>query len=313
MSKTLTIESWSRFEKWKFALKPNSWPKILAPTFLGQSLGVFAAKSFDFSGLLLGFLISLSNLFFIVLLNDWGDLKVDQLKRNLDPHNTSLKTIPDGILPSHKVLQAGLFFAGIMIIVSLLGRFYFDRPYLFVLVIGSLVNFQSYTFPPIKLNYRGGGECLEMFGVGFLLPLMNAYCQSAMIWHPIYSLLFSCLPICFASALASGLADKDSDLLGGKKTFATIFGIQPVFLLIYLSLTIAPLIMYINHLEHEHKIWPLHFFPLFFLVLFVFRMHHARPQMNATLPRDFKKFKKELHNIVIFWMLALSVCVLVLL
>ena len=38
--------------------------------------------------------------------------------------------------------------------------------------------FVAYTLPPLRLNYRGGGELLEMLGVGLALPLYNVYLQA---------------------------------------------------------------------------------------------------------------------------------------
>ena len=82
--------------------------------------------------------------------------------------------------------------------------------------------FVAYSLPPFELNYRGGGELLEMLGVGIALPLFNAYLQSGSVSGWPVLLGFSCLGL--ASAIASGLSDEESDRLGGKRTVTSTLG-----------------------------------------------------------------------------------------
>jgi 1,4-dihydroxy-2-naphthoate octaprenyltransferase/chlorophyll synthase len=78
--------------------------------------------------------------------------------------------------------------------------------------------------PPLRLNYRGGGELLEALGVGVLLPVINAHAQNPWPWSPGLVLLAPLTAFAAASALASGLSDEASDRLGGKTTFTTLLG-----------------------------------------------------------------------------------------
>lgn len=218
-------ESWaSTLARVVYALKPKSWPKLLVAAVLGQALGVVAAGRFDPVGCLLGFAFTLFDLAFVVLLNDFGDREVDALKRRMFPESGSPKTIPDRILEPRSVLELGLGAGALALSVGLLAELLAARPGALLAAAGCLVLFALYTLPPVRLNYRGGGELLEMIGVGFALPWFNAYLQSGIAapdvlgWLPGFALL------ALASALASGLADEHSDRLGGKRTFTTLFG-----------------------------------------------------------------------------------------
>lgn len=207
-----------------YALKPKSWPKLLIACGFGQALGVVAAGRFDPVGCALGFSFTLFDLAFVVLLNDYGDREVDALKRRMFPESGSPKTIPDRILEPRSVLELGLAAGAMALSVGVVAELLAARPGALLAAAGCMGLFVLYTLPPARLNYRGGGELVEMIGVGFALPWFNAYLQSGigapevLGWLPGFALL------ALASALASGLADEHSDRLGGKQTFATLFG-----------------------------------------------------------------------------------------
>jgi 4-hydroxybenzoate polyprenyltransferase len=215
-------------ERLLYALKPGSWPKLLVSAALGQGIGVASTGAVDPLALALGLGFTLLHLACVVLLNDWGDQDVDAIKRRLYPTQSSPKTIPDGILDAGTVVRLGVGAGLCALACALTAEILLARPGLAAGAVIAIVLFWAYSLPPVRLNYRGGGELLEMLGVGFLLPWWNAYLQSGspvpggMVVLPGFALM------CLASALASGLADVESDRLGGKRTFATAFGPGPV-------------------------------------------------------------------------------------
>lgn len=211
-------------DRWLYALKPAGWPKLLTAAALGQAIGVAVQGRVDLGGLLAGLSFTVFHLAFVVLMNDWGDQEVDALKRRLFPESCSPKTIPDGVLQAKSVLWAGAGAAAAAGGIAVAAQVWLGRP---GLVWGALICmglFWAYSLPPLRLNYRGGGELLEMLGVGFALPWWNAYVQGGaplpggLVILPGFALL------ALASALASGLSDEASDRLGGKRTFTTMFG-----------------------------------------------------------------------------------------
>jgi 1,4-dihydroxy-2-naphthoate octaprenyltransferase len=221
----MRLESMSPGARWVYALKPASWSKVLVPAVCGHAVGAAAAGRLSAGALAFGALWMMADVAFIVLLNDWGDREVDALKRRMFPDGCSPKTIPDGILPAHALLLAGLGAGVAALLVAWGAGVALDRPLLLPLAaLGQLV-FVAYTLPPIRLNYRGGGELLEMVGVGGVLPLLHAYAQCG-VWAPAWllALLPGLLLLALASALASGLSDEQSDRAGGKRTVTTLLG-----------------------------------------------------------------------------------------
>ncbi|MCC6873680.1 MAG: prenyltransferase [Sandaracinaceae bacterium] len=164
------------------------------------------------------------DLLFIVFLNDWGDREVDAIKRRMFPRGGSPKTIPDRILPARHLLAAGLAAGAGALGVAWAAEVTLDRPGLTLASLFSLGIFVAYTLPPLRLNYRGGGELLEMLGVGVVLPWLSAYLQGGELFARGMWLLPGFAILSLASAIASGLSDERSDREGGKRTFVTTFG-----------------------------------------------------------------------------------------
>lgn len=216
----------SRPDRWFYALKPASWPKLVVPALFGQLLGARVSGHLDLAAFGWGFAFTAFGLAFIVLLNDWGDREVDALKRSMFPDGCSPKTIPDKILDAKSVGAVGLL-CGLLAVACAGGADRaLQRPWALEAGIACVLLFVSYTLPPIRLNYRGGGELVEMLGVGAALPLYNLYLQSGFVPRAVWPWIAGFSAFSFASAVASGLSDEQSDRIGGKRTFASTFGNQ---------------------------------------------------------------------------------------
>ncbi|MGB8332127.1 MAG: prenyltransferase [Polyangiales bacterium] len=210
--------------RWVYALKPASWPKLLVPAFYGQVLGVRAGRGLDWRALMWGLAFTFLGVAFIVLVNDWGDRDVDALKRKMFPDGCSPKTIPDGILDARLVAIAGFSCGGAALLVAAGAELGLQRPLAFDAGLACMLLFVMYTLPPVQLNYRGGGELLEMLGVGAALPLYNAYLQGGTIAAQRWPWITGFAAMSLAGGIASGLSDEQSDRAGGKRTFASIWG-----------------------------------------------------------------------------------------
>lgn len=225
----------SLFARWRFALKPASWPKLLVPTLLGQSLGFYyvldradldglSFEPLSWPGVGIGIGFTLCLLVCIVTLNDVGDHEIDAKKRKMFP-KSSKKTIPDGVLSRRSLAIVGIAAGAAAIGIMVASTLWLEREHAWVFGLVCIAIFATYTFPPIRLNYRGGGEALEMVGVGVALPLTQAYLQSGQLWpRGSTSILGGYALLSLASAIASGLSDERSDRAGGKRTVASRHG-----------------------------------------------------------------------------------------
>lgn len=300
-------------ERWLYAIKPASWPKLLVPMTLGQAIGIHARASFDLFALLIGLLFTLALGLFIVLLNDWGDQKVDALKRKLFPDGCSPKTIPDGILSARALFMAGLFSGSLALLIALYAQTNWELPLLGLGAAACLLTFVAYSLPPLRLNYRGGGEFLEMLGVGALLPWWNAYLQSGEIFPPTLLLVSGFVALSLASALASGLSDEVSDRKGGKRTFTTTYGNaavrQAVTFCLYgalLTWLVIPIIL------DPIPFWST--FPALLVLLFyTVKLDRLSPKATTNAFRAQGHYKLCLHKAIWYGALAIAFVLVLLL
>ncbi len=214
----------TNFDRWLYALKPASWPKLLVPTLLGQMIGAASVGSLNGVAVLCGLAFTVFGIGFIVLINDWGDRRVDGIKREMFPQAGSPKTIPDQILSAQSVAVVGLVLGVLTFGVAGAAEVVLRRPLAIEAGIACIAVFAAYTLPPVRLNYRGGGELLEMIGVGVALPLFNVYLQAGRIGAGVWPWLAGFAFLSLGSGIASGLSDEQSDREGGKRTVASILG-----------------------------------------------------------------------------------------
>ena len=307
----MASSSSSPWERWRFALKLASWPKLLVPALVGQAIGVDRTGHIDLLGLAFGMCFVLAFVAYVVLLNDWGDRDVDTIKRSMFP-GSSQKTIPDGVLPARMLLLSGLLAGLASLAVAGLGGWALDRPLLPLLALVALAIFWAYTLPPVRLNYRGGGELLEALGVGLVLPILSTYAQCGSLFAPSSSVLYGLAPLALSSALASGLSDERSDAKGGKRTFTTMLGNPPTRALVELFAMLGIAVWIGQAIFAEHG--PARPVLLFAAAPQLSRLLDLRAASAAAVTDAFdaqRVYKEHLHGIVWGGGLALALAMTV--
>ena len=298
-------------QRWLYALKPQSWPKLLVPALLGQALGISATGQIALRGLALGALFTALDACYIVFLNDWGDREVDAIKRQMFPHGGSPKTICDGILPAGQVLAAGISAGIAAFAVACISSALLHRWELAAIGGACLLLFSSYSLPPIRLNYRGGGELLEAVGVGIALPAFNAYTPggaAGALARTSLAVLPAFVFLSIASAIASGLSDEESDRAGGKSTIATRLGNRRARAVVELFCAAAIVAWGIASwcMPHVLPLWVS--LPAISIVFFqLLRLRDVSPRAVTNAFREQGAYKTQLHRGIWFGTAALAV------
>ncbi len=296
-----------------YALKLAGWPKLLVPAVVGQVLGFLSSGTWSWSGAAVGLGFTLALLGYVVLLNDWFDARVDAIKRQMFPDSGAPKTIPDAILHSQTVLLAGLGFGLCAVSVALCGEVIVDRPGLALAGLVCLVMLPLYSAPPLRFNDRGFGELVEAAGVGVLLPWFNAYAQSGALESVELLLVAPGLTaLALASAIASGLADEESDRAGEKATVTTWLGNAGARDAVEYAIMAGAMLWAIAARIGQHHLSPFAFSAALAVLLWQWRGAVAigpRAQTNAFA--EIHHYKQRLHRAL--WSSALTLALALLL
>jgi 1,4-dihydroxy-2-naphthoate polyprenyltransferase len=224
---------------WIRASRPASQGYIFLPLLLGQALAApaqaaapEAALSISWGAFALVHLFGLFDQLYIVYANDLADQETDRANRTATIFSGGSRVLVDGLLRPEQLRAAATLMATLCVASALaLGGLY-GRWLAPPLALAALLLLWLYSFPPARLSYRGGGELLQMLGVGAALPLFGFHAQGGDLAAFPFALLLALLPAHLACALATTLPDEPSDRGSHKRTAAALFGATPVKLAI---------------------------------------------------------------------------------
>jgi 1,4-dihydroxy-2-naphthoate octaprenyltransferase len=189
-------------------------------------------------------LFGLLDQLFIVYANDWADQETDARNQTATVFSGGSRVLVEGQLSARALGTAALVCAGALLALSVGLALARGEPLLVPLAVAALVLLWAYSYPPLRLSYRGGGEVLQMVGVAGVLPLYGYIAQGGELGRFPWALLTLLLPTHLACAIATALPDEPSDRQSGKRTLpARVGGERAVWVIMALnglSLALAP-------------------------------------------------------------------------
>jgi len=213
---------------WLRASRPAAAINLLLPLALGQALVFQTTGAFSTTLCLLLLFYGLAMQLYIVFLNDWADQRADALNDTPTIFSGGSRVLVEKHLSPPALLYAGLSAGLLVIALGLLSSFFYNRPWAPIVFAVGLALLWAYSLPPLRLNYRGGGELLQTFGVGLVLPIAGFYVQSghfpATAPSPLISQLSAYLYLQLCAAIAFALPDEEADRRADKRTLATLLG-----------------------------------------------------------------------------------------
>lgn len=219
----------------KYWLKASRLPSqtyIFSPLLLGQSCGSAHAAAWNWPIALLVHAFGLFIQLYIVYANDYADYQVDRLNDTYTTFSGGSRVLVDGDVTPQALKKAALLMAAASLGTALLLALFYQRPLAVLFAIVALLLLYAYSYPPFKLSYRGGGEFLQMIGVGGVLPVLGYYAQAGSFYHFPFPLFLILLPTNLACAIATSLPDEPSDRRGEKHTISVVCGVPRARLII---------------------------------------------------------------------------------
>lgn len=201
---------------WVQACRPLAQVNLALPLLLGQAAAWHQSRLFELRWLAAALLWTVLDHLLIVFGNDWADRDADGTER-------SLLSGGSGVLVQGKI-RPGQLRSAMWTMLALLLAYasvlsFHGRPWTAVYTLAAISLLWAYSFPPLRLSYRGGGELLQGVGLGVGLPSLGYYLQGAGFVAPAWVLLpATCLGIC--GNILTALPDIEADRAAKKKTWA---------------------------------------------------------------------------------------------
>lgn len=205
---------------WIQASRPLAQINIAVPLVLGQVAAWHVTGRFAWTWLAAALLWGSLDHLFVVFANDFADHEADSGRRTLLSGGSGV--IPDGKLSPQQVKNAARLAASLLLLYSC-GLAFAGRSLTPLYGLAALVLMWLYSFDPVRLSYRGGGELLQGIGVGVGLPSLGYYLQTEIAFAPGWVMgPAALLGVC--SNVLTALPDIEDDVAAQKQTWPVRYG-----------------------------------------------------------------------------------------
>lgn len=211
------------FRAWLQAARLPSQMYIFWPLLLGQALAM--GEGFSWEIVLVCHFYGLASQLYIVFANDVADIVTDRRNFSFTLFSGGSRVLVEGLLSRRQLARAAVLCA---VLSALAGVFLGFRHHNWLplpLILFGLGLLWAYSYPPLRLSYRGGGEYLQMVGVGLVLPMIGFSAHTGTLAGLPLPLMPFMLVLSLSCAMATALPDEPSDRADGKRTHAVRFGV----------------------------------------------------------------------------------------
>lgn len=206
------------------AARPLAAANVAVPLGLGQALAYAVHGRFDWGLFGAVGLLGVLNQLFIVFANDFADREADALNPSPSVVSGGSRVIQEGKLAPEALRKAAWLMLGALLVVAGVLALVHQLWWLPALVLGGAALMWAYSFPPLRLSYRGYGELLQGLGVGVTLPVIGFYAQAHGFAGLPWLGLFPCFLLGYAGNVLTALPDYPGDRAANKRTYPVRFG-----------------------------------------------------------------------------------------
>ena len=145
-------------KSWIQASRPLAHVNIAVPLILGQVAAWHVTARFSWRWFAAAFLWGLLDHLFVIFSNDFADREADSVRRTILSGGSGV--IAEGRLTPHQVKRAARG-AALSLMVYSCWLAVVGRGWTPVYGLAAILLMWLYSFPPVRLSYRGGGELLQ--------------------------------------------------------------------------------------------------------------------------------------------------------
>ncbi len=210
---------------WFRAARPLAHANIAPPLVLGQAFAYAETGHFSWTAALMIHAFGVLDHLYIVFANDYADRETDADNETYTLYSGGSRVLVEGRLAPLSLRRAAMAMAGGMVALSI--GWGSARPGFIGFAAVAIGLLWAYSYPPIRLSYRGGGEVLQALGVGVTLPLLGFYGQTGSLGAFPWAVLVPLWILGFAGNIVTALPDEPSDRRADKRTWAVVRGLRP--------------------------------------------------------------------------------------
>lgn len=209
---------------WLQAARPLALANIALPIVFGAALAYADQRAFAGTALALALGFGVLDQLFIVFANDYADADADLQNKSFNLFSGGSRVIPDGKLSRDSVGRAALLMAASLLVLGAGAGWLLQITAWFFLTPAALGLLWAYSFRPLRLSYRGGGEWLQALGLGVVLPLVGYSAQSTALSDVSWASLLPAFLLGYAGNITTALPDEPADAAAGKHTYVVRAG-----------------------------------------------------------------------------------------
>ncbi len=206
------------------ASRPLAHANIAPPLFYGQALAYTVAGVFSIEMLAFCVVFGVLDHLFIVFANDFADRKADEVNTTFNMFSGGSRVLPEGLL-SPRIVGTIAWITAILLFVLTLA-FAHSHPLLPIFATLAIFLMLAYSYPPIALSYRGGGEWLQAIGMGLVLPLVGFHAQAPSLEAIPWLAFLPTFAMGLSGNILTSLPDEPADRATSKRTWAVRRGVS---------------------------------------------------------------------------------------
>jgi 1,4-dihydroxy-2-naphthoate octaprenyltransferase len=205
---------------WMQAARPLAFVNIALPIALGTALGASDNGRLDPGGLWAALWFGSIDQLVIVFANEVADQRADRHNEHPTFLSGGSRVLVDGLVSPRALARAAALAGLALVAFSTWQAFSRGATWMPALAVAALTLLWAYSFPPLRLSYRGHGELLQGLGTGVVLVLVGHQMQGAPIESFHVAALLPTFLLGVASNIVTSLPDHPADRRAQKRTYA---------------------------------------------------------------------------------------------